>query len=59
MHQANRYYPRTPLRVHLVSLLYGVFSCCNGFRELYEGMLACDGKLLHFGFEKAPPGRTL
>ncbi|MBK6642782.1 MAG: DUF4372 domain-containing protein [Bacteroidetes bacterium] len=32
------------MRVHLISLLYGVFSYCNGLRELCEGMLACEGK---------------
>jgi hypothetical protein len=42
-HQANRYYKKLPLRVHLVSLLYGVFSYCNGLRELSEGFLACEG----------------
>ena len=44
-HQANRYYKKLPLRMHLVSLLYGVFSYCNGLRELCEGLLACEGKL--------------
>ena len=58
-HQANRYYKRIPLRVHLVSLLYGVFSYCNGLRELCEGLLACEGKLLHLGFDKAPARSTL
>ena len=58
-HQANRYYKRLPLRVHLVSLLYGVFSYCNGLRELCEGMLACEGKLVHLGFDKAPARSTL
>ncbi len=58
-HKANRYYKRLPLRVHLVSLLYGVFSYCNGLRELCEGMLACEGKLLHLGFDKAPARSTL
>jgi len=58
-HKANRYYKRIPLRVHLVSLLYGVFSYCNGLRELCEGMLACEGKLLHLGFDKAPARSTL
>lgn len=53
-HQANRYYKKLPLRVHLVSLLYGVFSYCNGLRELCEGMLACEGKLSHLGLDKAP-----
>jgi hypothetical protein len=58
-HQSNRYYKRLTLRVHLVSLLYGVFSYCNGLRELCEGMLACEGKLSHLGFDKAPARSTL
>lgn len=58
-HNANRYYKRLPLRVHLVSLLYGVFSYCNGLRELCEGMLACEGKLQHLGFDRAPARSTL
>jgi hypothetical protein len=58
-HQANRYYKRLPFRTHLVSLLYGVFSYCNGLRELSEGLLACEGKLSHLGFDKAPARSTL
>jgi hypothetical protein len=58
-HRANRYYKRLPLRVHLVSLLYGVFSYCNGLREVCEGMLACEGKLAHLGLDKAPARSTL
>jgi hypothetical protein len=58
-HQANRYYKRLPLRVHLVSMLYGVFSYCNGLRELCEGLLGCEGKLLHLGLDKAPARSTL
>jgi Domain of unknown function (DUF4372) len=58
-HKSNRYYKHLPLRVHLVSLLYGVLSYCNGLRELCEGMLACEGKLTHLGFDKAPARSTL
>lgn len=58
-HRSNRYYKKLPLRVHLVSLLYGVFSYCNGLRELCEGLLACEGKLQHLGFDKAPARSTL
>jgi hypothetical protein len=58
-HKANRYYKRIPLRVHLVSLLYGVFSYCNGLRELCEGMLGCEGKLSHLGLDRAPARSTL
>ena len=58
-HQSNRYYKKLTLRTHLVSLLYGVFSYCNGLRELCEGLLGCEGKLSHLGFEKAPARSTL
>ena len=58
-HQSNRYYKRLPLRVHLVSLLYGVFSYCNGLRELCEGLLACEGKLSHLGLDRAPARSTI
>jgi hypothetical protein len=58
-HDSNRYYKRLPTRVHLVSLLYGVFSYCNGLREICEGMLGCEGKLAHLGFDKAPARSTL
>jgi hypothetical protein len=58
-HQANRYYKKLPLRVHLVSLLYGVLSYCNGLRELCEGLLGCEGKLLHLGLDRAPARSTL
>lgn len=58
-HQANRYYKRLSLRIHVVSLLYGVLSYCNGLRELCEGLLACEGRLLHLGFDKAPARSTL
>lgn len=58
-HKSNRYYKRLPVRVHLVSLLYGVFSYCNGLRELCEGLLACEGKLSHLGLDKAPARSTI
>lgn len=58
-HQADRYYKKIPLQVHLITLLFGVFSFCNGLRELCEGMLACEGKLNHLGLLKAPARSTL
>jgi hypothetical protein len=58
-HQSNRYYKKLPVRVHLTSLLYGVFSYCNGLRELCEGLLGCEGKLTHLGFAQAPARSTL
>lgn len=42
-----------------MSLLYGVFSYCNGLQELCEGLLACEGKLSHLGLDKAPARSTL
>ena len=56
---ANRYYKKIPLQVHLITLLYGVLSHCNGLREICEGMLACEGKLNHLGLSKAPARSTL
>jgi hypothetical protein len=58
-HQSNRYYKKLPLRVHMVSLLYGVFSYCNGLRELCEGLLACEGRLSHLGLDKVPARSTI
>jgi len=58
-HQSDRYYKSIPLKIHLSSLLYGVLSYCNGLREICEGMLACEGKLTHLGFDKAPARSTL
>src|SRR5580658_2929909 len=58
-HNSNHYYKKIPLRVHLTSLLFGVFSYCNGLREICEGMLACEGKLTHLGLDKAPARSTL
>lgn len=57
--KSNRYYKKLPVRVHLTTLLYGVFSYCNGLRELCEGMLGCEGKLTHLGMDKAPARSTL
>lgn len=58
-YKSNRYYKKLPVRVHLITLLYGVFSYCNGLRELCEGMLGCEGKLAHLGMDKAPARSTL
>ena len=58
-HQSNRYYKAFPTRVHLVSLLFGVYSYCNGLREICEGLLGCQGKLNHFNFIKTPARSTM
>ncbi|MEK7868550.1 MAG: IS4 family transposase [Candidatus Omnitrophota bacterium] len=55
---ADRYYKKIPTLVHLTGLLYGVFSHCDGLREICEGMLACEGKLNHLGLIKAPARST-
>lgn len=36
-HKANRYYKTLSFRVHLVSMLFGVFSYCNGLRGCVRG----------------------
>jgi len=58
-HNSNHHYRAIPTRVHLTTLLYGVFSYCNGLREICEGMLGCEGKLTHLGLDKAPARSTL
>lgn len=58
-YKSDRYYKRLPVRKHLICLLYGVFSYSNGLRELCEGLLGCEGKLAHFGFDNAPARSTL
>ena len=58
-HKSDRYYKRLPVRKHLVCLLYGVFSYCNGLRELCEGLLGCEGRLAHLGLDTAPARSTL
>ncbi len=57
--QSDRYYKTLPVKKHMISLLYGVFTYCNGLRELCEGLLGCEGKLAHLGFDKAPARSTL
>lgn len=57
-HKSDRYYKRLPVRKHLVCLLYGVFSYCNGLRELCEGLLGCEGRLAHLGLDTAPARST-
>ncbi|RFM32353.1 DUF4372 domain-containing protein [Chitinophaga silvisoli] len=43
-HQLNCYYKRLPLRVYIITLLYWVFSYCNGLTEFCERMLTSEGK---------------
>ena len=51
-HQSNRYYKKIPLQTHLTTLLYGVLSCCNGLREICEGMLVCEGSSIIWDYKK-------
>jgi ribosomal protein L11 len=57
--QSDKYYKSIPVKKHLVCMLFGVLSHCNGLRELCEGLLACEGKLNHLGMDKAIPRSTL
>jgi hypothetical protein len=58
-HKSDRYYKRLPVRKHLTCLLYGVFSYCNGLRDLCEGLLGSEGKLTHLGLDPSPARSTL
>lgn len=57
--KADRYYKGFTTEKHLISLLFGILSKCNTLRELCEGMLACEGKLNHFGLIKTPARSTI
>ena len=52
--QSDRYYKGFTTKKHLICLLFGILNKCNTLRELCEGMLACEGKLNHFGLVKTP-----
>jgi len=58
-HKADRYYKGFTTEKHLICLLFGILSKCNTLRELCEGMLACEGKLNHFGLIKTPARSTI
>ncbi len=45
-HNTNRYYKKIPVWVHLVSLLYGVFSYCKWLRELCKACWFARANLL-------------
>ena len=57
--KADRYYKTFTTGKHLICLLFGILSKCNTLRELCEGMLACEGKLNHFGLVKTPARSTI
>lgn len=57
--KADRYCKTFTTGKHLICLLFGILSKCNTLRELCEGMLACEGKLNHFGLVKTPARSTI
>lgn len=57
--KADRYYKEFTTQKHLICLLYGILNKCNTLRELCEGMLACEGKLNHFGLSRTPARSTI
>jgi hypothetical protein len=58
-HKSNKGYRTLTARVHLISNLFGSLTFCNGLRELCEGLLGCEGKLIHLGLFKTPSRSTL
>ena len=56
---SDRYYKTFTTWKHLICLLFGILSKCNSLRELCEGMLACEGKLNHFGLIKTQSRSTI
>jgi len=57
--KTDRYCKSFTTEKHLICLLFGILSKCNTLRELCEGILACEGKLNHFGLMKTPSRSTI
>lgn len=58
-HNANKYYKQFDSWTHFVTLLFGIISRCNSINEIYEGLIGCVGKLVHFGLKKVPAKSTI
>ena len=59
INQSDRYYKQFKSWDHFVTLLYGILSRCDSVNEIYEGLIGCVGKLIHFGLKKPPAKSTI
>jgi hypothetical protein len=59
VNQSDRYYKQFKSWDHFVTLLYGILSRCDSVNEIYEGLIGCVGKLIHFGLKKPPAKSTI
>src|SRR6056297_1405446 len=57
-HQSDHYYKAFKTRIHLTTMLFGIFSRCDSMTEICEGLRALGGKLNHMGMGKAPAKST-
>lgn len=57
-HKSDHYYKAFKTRVHLTTMLFGIFSRCDSMTEICEGLRALGGKLNHLGLQKVPAKST-
>lgn len=55
---SDRYYKSFSSWRQLVSMLFGIYSCCDSSGEVTDGMRALEGKLNHLGFDCSPAKST-
>lgn len=58
-HQSDRYYKRFKTYDHLVTMIFATLSGSSSLREVSSIMLACEGKINHWGLTDFPKGSAL
>jgi hypothetical protein len=56
--ESDKYYKTYTSRTQLVTMLFGVLSCCDSMSEICDGMRAMSGKLNHLGLTQSPAKST-
>ena len=57
-HDSDRYYKTFSSWKQLITMLFGIFSCCDSMGEVCDGMKTLQGNLNYFGFDAAPAKST-
>jgi hypothetical protein len=58
-HGSDHYCKRFTTFQHLITMLYGVTSCCNSLRELCGGIVSYGDKISHCKFDYSPKRSTI
>jgi len=58
-HDSDRYYKKFTTWTHFVSMMFGIYSCCDSVTKIVEGMIGCVGKIGHFGLSDVPLKSTI